>query len=85
MTRRTVRPPLGRTATILVAVATGVAIQLLKGYTDLELGGYVLWFVLPTLVKCIQFAVLSVFVQADRKSTRLNSSHRSLPRMPSSA
>jgi ABC-2 type transport system permease protein len=50
-------------ATTLVAVVTGVVVQLLKGYTDLELGSYVLWFVRPTLIGAVQLAVLSVIVQ----------------------
>ena len=50
-------------ATALVAVVTGIAVQLLKGYTDFELTGYLLWFVLPTFVNAVQLAVLSVFVQ----------------------
>ena len=39
-------------------------VQLLKGYTDLELGKYLLWYVLPTGVDVILLAVLAVFVQA---------------------
>jgi aminopeptidase N len=50
-------------ATTVVAVVTAVAVQLLKGYSHLELGGYILWFALPTLVSAVQLAVLSVFVQ----------------------
>jgi ABC-2 type transport system permease protein len=50
-------------ATTLVAVATGVAVQLIKGHTQLELGGYLLWFVRPTLIVAVQLAILSVIVQ----------------------
>jgi len=50
-------------ATSLVAVATGMLVQLLKGYTHFELGAYLLWFALPTFVTAVQLAVLSVFVQ----------------------
>jgi aminopeptidase N len=50
-------------ASSLAAVATGVGVQLLKGYTHFELGGYLLWFVLPTFVNAVQLAALSVFVQ----------------------
>jgi ABC-2 type transport system permease protein len=50
-------------ATALVAVATGMAIQWLKGYTHFEFGNYMLWFVGPTVVTALQLAVLSVFVQ----------------------
>jgi len=50
-------------ATMLAGVAAGMAVQLLKGYTHLELGAYLLWFALPTAVSAVQLAVLSVFVQ----------------------
>jgi ABC-2 type transport system permease protein len=50
-------------ATTLVAVITGVVAQLLKGYAQLEIAGYLLWFALPTVVTAVQIAVLSVFVQ----------------------
>jgi aminopeptidase N len=49
--------------TALTAVATGVAVQLLKGYTHIELGAYLLWFGLPTVISAVQLAMLSVFVQ----------------------
>ena len=50
-------------ATSLVAVLTGLAVQLAKGYTHFELGAYLMWFVWPTVVGALQLAVLSVFVQ----------------------
>ena len=50
-------------ATSLVGVVTGMAVQLIKGYTRFELGAYLLWFWLPTLILALQLAVLSVFVQ----------------------
>ncbi len=50
-------------ATSLVAVATGMAVQLAAGYTKFELGAYLLWFWLPTVIGSLQLAVLSVFVQ----------------------
>ncbi|HEV8689504.1 MAG TPA: hypothetical protein VGQ91_04340, partial [Ideonella sp.] len=51
------------TATSLVAVATGMLVQVIKGYTHFELGSYALWFVLPMVIQAVQLAVLSVFVQ----------------------
>jgi ABC-2 type transport system permease protein len=51
------------TATSLVAVLTSMAIQLIKGHTQLALSGYLLWYVLPTSIAALQLAVLSVFVQ----------------------
>ncbi len=50
-------------ATSGVAVLTGMAIQLFKGYTHFELGAYLLWFALPTVINALLLAVLSVFVQ----------------------
>jgi ABC-2 type transport system permease protein len=50
-------------ATSLAGAATGMLIQLLKGYTRLEPLNYFLWFVLPTTIAALQLAVLSVFVQ----------------------
>ncbi|HEX3762745.1 MAG TPA: M1 family aminopeptidase, partial [Kofleriaceae bacterium] len=50
-------------STTLAAIAAGVVTQLLKGYTHLELGAYLLWFALPTTIGAAQLAVLSVFVQ----------------------
>ena len=50
-------------STTLAAIATGVITQLLKGYTHLEIGAYLLWFALPTTVGAALLAVLSVFVQ----------------------
>ncbi len=51
------------TAAALVAVLTGMAMQLAKGYTRFEPGAYLLWFVLPTVISALQLAVLSMFVQ----------------------
>jgi aminopeptidase N len=50
-------------STALAAVATGMAVQLIRGYTHFELGAYLLWFALPMLISAVQLAVLSVFVQ----------------------
>jgi len=55
------------TLVLLVMLASGalvaVAVQLLKGYTDLELGKYLVWYVLPSAVDMALFAILAVFVQ----------------------
>ncbi len=51
------------TASLLVAMLAGVAVQALKGYTNFELLNYLLWFVLPGAALAVQLAVLSVFVQ----------------------
>ena len=49
--------------TSCVAVATGMAVQLTKGYTHLQPVAYLLWFVVPTVIGALLLAVLSVFVQ----------------------
>jgi ABC-2 type transport system permease protein len=55
------------TLVLLVTLASGalvaVLVQLLKGYTDLEPGKYLLWYVLPGAIDMALFAILSVFVQ----------------------
>lgn len=50
-------------ATSLVAVVTGMAVQLIKGYTLLEPLSYLAWFVWPSFVTSLQLAVLTVLVQ----------------------
>ncbi|MFM7532303.1 MAG: ABC transporter permease, partial [Rubrivivax sp.] len=51
------------TATGLVAVLTGMAVQLAKGYTQLQPGAYLAWYLWPTVVTALHVAVLSVLVQ----------------------
>ncbi len=50
-------------STFMAGVLTAVIIQLIKGYTHLELGNYLVWWVLPQAVECILIAVLAVFLQ----------------------
>ncbi|MFO0335208.1 MAG: M1 family metallopeptidase, partial [Pseudomonadota bacterium] len=50
-------------AVALVGVLAGVLVQLAKGHTDLELGRWFLWFVLPVTITAVHLAVLSVLVQ----------------------
>jgi len=50
-------------ATAIAGVATGIVVQLLRGYTHFELGGYLSWFAVPMFITAVQLAVLSVFVQ----------------------
>jgi ABC-2 type transport system permease protein len=50
-------------ATGLVAVLTGMAVQLAKGWTLLEPVSYALWYLWPTVVSALHLAVLSVLVQ----------------------
>ncbi len=50
-------------ATFLAAVLVAVCFQAWHGYTDFELGHYLLWFVWPGLVTAVLLAILAVFVQ----------------------
>jgi aminopeptidase N/ABC-type transport system involved in multi-copper enzyme maturation permease subunit len=50
--------------TLLFGVVAAILVQLVKGHTDLELGKYLLWFVLPNGVGTVLIAVLAVFVQS---------------------
>lgn len=50
-------------ATMVVAMLTGIGVQLLKGFTDIDIPAYVLWLAVPTFVALTQIAALSVFVQ----------------------
>ncbi|HYE59001.1 MAG TPA: M1 family aminopeptidase, partial [Rhodothermales bacterium] len=49
---------------LLTTVVASVVVQLWHGYTDLELGKYLLWYVLPMTWDMLLLAVLAVFVQA---------------------
>ena len=51
-------------STLLVSVVAAVLVQLAKGYTNLQLGQYLLWYVLPQALDFILVAVLAVFLQA---------------------
>ena len=51
-------------AMLLTSVVASVLVQLSLGYTHLELGKYLLWYVLPTTWDMLLLAALAVFVQA---------------------
>jgi aminopeptidase N len=51
------------TATFVAAALTAILFQLAHGYTRLQLGAYLLWFVVPGVISALLLAVLSVFVQ----------------------
>ena len=50
-------------ATYLACVLMAVVFQYAHGYSRIELGHYLLWFVLPGVVGALQLACLAVFVQ----------------------
>ena len=49
---------------LLVTVAASVGLQLSLGFTDLELGKYLMWFVLPGTWDMLLLAALAMFVQS---------------------
>jgi len=51
-------------STLLVSAAGAMAVQLFQGYSDLEPGKYLLWYVLPNTVDYALIAILAVLVQA---------------------
>jgi len=51
-------------STLVASVLTALAVQLLKGHTDFELGKYLLWYILPLGVQLTLLAILAVFIQA---------------------
>ena len=52
------------TAMVLVNVAAAALFQLSAGSTEVELGKYLLWYVLPATWDALLLAALAVFVQA---------------------
>ena len=51
-------------STALIGVLAGIVVQTIKGYTDFELGKYLVWYVIPQAVSFSLLAVLAIFVQA---------------------
>ena len=51
-------------ASIAISVLTGVLVQLMKGFTAIQLTDYIFWYALPSLVFCFCIAALAVFFQA---------------------
>ncbi|MGZ8997666.1 MAG: ABC transporter permease/M1 family aminopeptidase, partial [Allosphingosinicella sp.] len=51
-------------ATLLISVLAAILVQLLKGYTDLQLGKYLYWYVLPFTWDLTLTAILAVFIQS---------------------
>lgn len=51
-------------ATIMISVIAAITIQLAKGYSNIEFGKYLAWYIAPFTVNFLIIAILSVFVQA---------------------
>ena len=49
---------------LALSVALAIAVQLLKGHTNLELGKYLVWYMLPVGAQLLLLAALAIFVQA---------------------
>ena len=49
---------------LFAGVLAGVVTQTFKGYTDYELGKYLLWYVAPEVIGYALLAVLSIFIQS---------------------
>ncbi len=50
-------------STLAASVLAAIAVQALKGTFDFELSKYILWYVLPTTVNVVLYAVLAIFMQ----------------------
>ncbi|HET7228764.1 MAG TPA: M1 family aminopeptidase [Longimicrobium sp.] len=61
---KTIAMALVLVAVVLVNVAASVAFQLSSGFTQVEPGKYLLWYVLPAAWDMLLLAALAVFVQA---------------------
>ncbi|HEU4520505.1 MAG TPA: aminopeptidase, partial [Thermoanaerobaculia bacterium] len=51
-------------ATLLATVVASIIVQLSLGYTDLELGKYLLWYVLPTTWDLVLLSAMAIFIQS---------------------
>ncbi|THD74404.1 MAG: aminopeptidase [Phenylobacterium sp.] len=51
-------------STFAVSIVVAVIIQLIKGFADVQLGAYLLWWLLPQSIEMILLAVLAMFFQA---------------------
>jgi ABC-type transport system involved in multi-copper enzyme maturation permease subunit len=51
-------------STIAIGAVVAIAIQLLRGYTDISLGQYLVWYMLPLGINTAFTAILAVVVQA---------------------
>lgn len=49
---------------VVISMLAAIGVQLARGYTNVELGKYFLWYLLPNTIDYILLAVLAVFVQA---------------------
>lgn len=50
-------------SSLLVSIVASVAIQALRGWTEFELDKYLVWYLMPAVVRALSVAVLAVFFQ----------------------
>ena len=50
-------------STLIAGVLVAIGMQLIKGYTNLEIENYLLWYVLPNTIDATLIAILAVFIQ----------------------
>ena len=50
-------------ATLVASMLAAIAVQAFKGHFDFELGKYLAWYVLPSTVMVVLYAVLAIFMQ----------------------
>ena len=51
-------------AALAISAIGGILVQLIKGWTAIEIGHYLLWYILPNAIDWSLLAILAVFVQA---------------------
>jgi aminopeptidase N len=51
-------------STIAISCVAGILVQTFKGYTNYEIGKYLVWYILPQAINWTLIAVLAVFLQA---------------------
>ncbi len=51
-------------ATLGISALGAIAVQLAKGFTDLELGKYLFWYIIPNAIDWALLGVLAIFLQA---------------------
>jgi hypothetical protein len=51
-------------STVAVGALVAISLQLARGYTDISLGQYLVWFIIPVGINTAFTAILAVFVQA---------------------
>jgi aminopeptidase N len=51
-------------SSFIVSVLVAAVIQLIKGFTGIQLGEYLLWWIVPNSIDAILIAALAIFVQA---------------------